>query len=68
MPSLDVVAEQAASLREKWERKVEENTGVSGGADRKLIAEDARDDVRKIAANLSRLTSEDDGLPKDPTD
>jgi hypothetical protein len=68
MPSLDVVAEQAAALREKWERKVEENTGVSGGADRKLIAEDARDDVRKIAANLSRLASDSDGLPQDPTD
>ena len=68
MPNLDVVAEQAAALREKWERKVEENTGVSGGADRRLIAEDARDDVRKIASNLSRLAREADGLPEDPND
>jgi hypothetical protein len=68
VPTLDVVAEQAAALREKWERKVEENTGVAGGADRRLVAEDARDDLRKIASNLSRLARETDGLPTEQDD
>jgi len=68
VPNLDVVAEQAAALKEKWERKVEAHTGVPRGAEKRLIAEDARDDVRKIASNLSRLAREADGLPEDPTD
>jgi hypothetical protein len=68
MPTVDVVARQAEALREKWEDKVEAHTGVPGGAERRVIAESALEDLRKIAANLSRLTSEDDGLPQDPTD
>jgi hypothetical protein len=68
MPSLDVVARQADALREKWEGKVAAHSGVPGGAERKLIAEDALEDLRKIAANLSRLTSDADGLPEDEAD
>jgi len=68
MPTVDVVARQADALCEKWEDKVELHTGVPRGAEKRLIAEDALEDLRKIAANLSRLTSEADGLPQNSHD